>query len=129
LDTKTGAEVLALFDDLHRQGLTLVVVTHDWDVAQRAGRIVTLSDGVIVEDRAVERGEEGNPALSRSVSSNNAGSNNGSTNRAGANNRTTNAAVQANGAPGQVSQEASASMDQAPVDEAAGDEAAPEEAQ
>ena len=55
LDTKTGAEVLELFDDLNRQGITLVVVTHDWDVANRAERIVTLSDGLIVEDRLVER--------------------------------------------------------------------------
>jgi putative ABC transport system ATP-binding protein len=51
LDTKTGAEVLTLFDELHQQGLTLVVVTHDWDVAQRAQRLITLSDGRIVEDR------------------------------------------------------------------------------
>ena len=55
LDTKTGGEVLALFDDLNRQGITLVVVTHDWDVANRAERIITLSDGLIVEDRLVKR--------------------------------------------------------------------------
>lgn len=55
LDTKTGAEVLELFDDLNRQGITLVVVTHDWDVANRADRIVTLSDGLVIEDRMVER--------------------------------------------------------------------------
>jgi putative ABC transport system ATP-binding protein len=55
LDTKTGAEVLALFDELNRQGITLVVVTHDWSVANRAGRIVTLSDGLIVEDRLVQQ--------------------------------------------------------------------------
>ena len=59
LDTKTGAEVLTLFDDLNHQGITLVVVTHDWDVANRAGRIVTISDGLIVEDRIVKRGESG----------------------------------------------------------------------
>jgi putative ABC transport system ATP-binding protein len=67
LDTKTGAEVLALFDDLHRQGLTLVVVTHDWDVAHRAGRIITISDGKIVEDRIVQRGEQPLMALSHSM--------------------------------------------------------------
>lgn len=53
LDSKTGAEVLALFDELHQQGLTLVVVTHDRDVANRAERIVTISDGEIVEDRII----------------------------------------------------------------------------
>ncbi|MBI1880647.1 MAG: ABC transporter ATP-binding protein [Chloroflexi bacterium] len=52
LDTKTGAEVLDLFDELHRQGLTIIVVTHDPKVAQRAGRIVTLSDGIIISDKS-----------------------------------------------------------------------------
>lgn len=50
LDSKTGAEVLTLFDDLHQQGLTLIVVTHDMDVAQRAQRIITLKDGLIISD-------------------------------------------------------------------------------
>jgi putative ABC transport system ATP-binding protein len=51
LDSKTGQELLALFDELHQQGITLVVVTHDMGVARRAERIVTLRDGVIIEDR------------------------------------------------------------------------------
>jgi putative ABC transport system ATP-binding protein len=51
LDSKTGQEVLELFDELHRQGITLIVVTHDMGVASRARRVVTLRDGVIVEDR------------------------------------------------------------------------------
>ena len=55
LDTKTGREVLALFDELHQQGLTLIVVTHDWDVARRSQRIVTLSDGLIVGDHPSDR--------------------------------------------------------------------------
>lgn len=55
LDSKTGAEVLALFDELHQQGLTLIVVTHDMGVAQRAERIVTLKDGLIISDNAVAR--------------------------------------------------------------------------
>ncbi|MEZ4870171.1 MAG: ABC transporter ATP-binding protein [Caldilineaceae bacterium] len=50
LDSTTGAEVLNLFDDLHQQGLTVVVVTHDLSVAQRAQRIVSLRDGEIVSD-------------------------------------------------------------------------------
>lgn len=70
LDTKTGAEVLALFDELHQQGMTLIVVTHDWDVAHRAGRIITISDGEIVEDRVVQRGEEPGTAFSRSLPAN-----------------------------------------------------------
>ena len=48
---KTGQELLALFDELHTQGITLIVVTHDMGVASRADRIITLRDGEIVEDR------------------------------------------------------------------------------
>ncbi len=51
LDSKTSAEVLDLFDELHRQGLTLIVVTHDLVVAQRAERVITLSDGRVVSDK------------------------------------------------------------------------------
>ena len=68
LDSKTGQEVLALFDELNAQGITLVVVTHDRDVANRAQRIVTLSDGLIVEDRLVERGESVGNGFSHSLS-------------------------------------------------------------
>ncbi len=50
LDTKTGAGVLDLIEQLHAQGLTVIMVTHDPRVAQRAGRVVTLSDGVVVSD-------------------------------------------------------------------------------
>lgn len=50
LDSKTSEDVLQLFQALHQQGMTLVVVTHDMDVAKRAERIITLSDGVIVKD-------------------------------------------------------------------------------
>ena len=52
LDTKTSAEILNLFDELHGQGLTLVVVTHDMHVAERAQRIVTLMDGEVISDVA-----------------------------------------------------------------------------
>jgi putative ABC transport system ATP-binding protein len=50
LDSQTGAEVLDLIDQLHAQGLTVITVTHDPRVAQRAQRVITLSDGVIVSD-------------------------------------------------------------------------------
>jgi putative ABC transport system ATP-binding protein len=52
LDTKTGAEVMALFEELHAQGLTIIVVTHDPQVAQHAERVVTLSDGLILSDKS-----------------------------------------------------------------------------
>jgi len=41
---------MALFDELHRQGMTLIVVTHDMHVAGQAERIVTLKDGRIISD-------------------------------------------------------------------------------
>jgi putative ABC transport system ATP-binding protein len=51
LDTETGANLLALFGQLHQEGLSLIVVTHDPKVSERAERIISLSDGQIVDDR------------------------------------------------------------------------------
>jgi putative ABC transport system ATP-binding protein len=50
LDTHTGEEVLALFAELNAAGLTLIVVTHDLDVAGQARRRVAFRDGLIVDD-------------------------------------------------------------------------------
>lgn len=50
LDTKTGEEVMALFETLHQNGLTLIIVTHDVDVAARARRVITIRDGEILSD-------------------------------------------------------------------------------
>ena len=50
LDQRTGEEILALFQDLNRQGSTLVIVTHDEHVAEHCSRVVRLRDGVIVSD-------------------------------------------------------------------------------
>jgi putative ABC transport system ATP-binding protein len=50
LDTATGEEILALFDELHRAGNTVIVVTHESDVAARAHRILRVLDGRIVGD-------------------------------------------------------------------------------
>jgi putative ABC transport system ATP-binding protein len=50
LDTKTGEEILEIFDQLNRQGHTIILVTHDHAVAGRAHRIITLVDGQIVKD-------------------------------------------------------------------------------
>lgn len=47
LDAATGREILAVFDDLHRAGQTIVLVTHEHYVAQRAQRVVRLVDGVL----------------------------------------------------------------------------------
>jgi ABC-type lipoprotein export system ATPase subunit len=50
LDTASGAEILDLFGELNASGVTVVVVTHDPEVAARAQRIVELRDGRIVSD-------------------------------------------------------------------------------
>jgi putative ABC transport system ATP-binding protein len=47
LDSRTGAEILALFDELHAEGHTLIVVTHEDEVARRARRVIHLRDGRI----------------------------------------------------------------------------------
>jgi putative ABC transport system ATP-binding protein len=50
LDSHTGAEILGLFDALHRAGNTLVLVTHERGIAGRAGRTIELRDGLVVSD-------------------------------------------------------------------------------
>lgn len=52
LDSTTGTEIMALFDELQAAGNTLIVVTHEQDIADHANRIVRLSDGEVVEDTA-----------------------------------------------------------------------------
>ena len=51
LDSRTSHEIMALFGELHRQGRTVVLVTHEDDIAAHAHRRIRLSDGKIVEDR------------------------------------------------------------------------------
>ncbi len=51
LDSKTTEEIMTLFTDLHKQGQTLVIVTHEDEIAEYAQRVVILKDGEIVEDR------------------------------------------------------------------------------
>ena len=51
LDSKSGEEVMTVLKMLHRQGRTIVLVTHDFQIAQTAKRIVTIKDGLIVEDK------------------------------------------------------------------------------
>jgi putative ABC transport system ATP-binding protein len=54
LDSQTAIEILALFDELHRDGQTIIVVTHEPDVAQHGERIIRLKDGRVVEDHTNE---------------------------------------------------------------------------
>ena len=49
LDTKTSAEIMALFKSLNKQGRTVVIVTHDPKIAEQCDRIIEISDGRIVK--------------------------------------------------------------------------------
>ena len=51
LDSQTGIEIMALLQSLNREGITIVLVTHEHDIAAFASRIVTFRDGLVVEDR------------------------------------------------------------------------------
>jgi putative ABC transport system ATP-binding protein len=64
LDSKTGSEIMELFENLSRQGNTIIVVTHEEDVARHARRILRIRDGNIAADERVERsGAEAAPRL------------------------------------------------------------------
>ncbi len=53
LDSRSGTEALAILQQLHAQGRTIVMVTHDRDVAEHAGRIIVMEDGRIAEEVAL----------------------------------------------------------------------------
>jgi putative ABC transport system ATP-binding protein len=55
LDTKTSADIMSLFDKLHQSGRTIIMVTHDENIARRARRIIRLLDGLIVADEVPAR--------------------------------------------------------------------------
>ncbi len=62
LDTRTGEEIMALFQELHAEGRTIVIVTHEPDIARHCQRIVMFRDGKVVGDAKVD-----NPIDARAV--------------------------------------------------------------
>ncbi len=63
LDTRTSVEIMSLFQELNEGGMTLLVVTHESDIAQYASRIIRFRDGEIQSDRPVERRANAKEAL------------------------------------------------------------------
>jgi len=59
LDSKTGEEIMALFENLHRQGNTIILVTHEMDIAQHAHRVIFIRDGKIFSDEKVAKKKAG----------------------------------------------------------------------
>jgi putative ABC transport system ATP-binding protein len=47
LDSKTGEEIISLFENLHKEGKTVIIVTHESSIAEKAGRVIRLKDGMI----------------------------------------------------------------------------------
>ena len=54
LDSRTGEHVLEILHSIHKDGATIILITHNNDLAETADRIIRLSDGVVVEDRSLK---------------------------------------------------------------------------
>lgn len=54
LDSKSSSEILEIFDEIHKRGRTIIVVTHERDVAERAERIITLKDGRVFKNEKLK---------------------------------------------------------------------------
>jgi len=63
LDSKTGEEIMVLFNELHGKGNTIILVTHEEYIAANAGRIIRLKDGLVESDEIVEGRHMPNTAL------------------------------------------------------------------
>jgi len=55
LDSKTGEEIMRLFSNLHRQSNTIILVTHEMDIAQHAHRVIFIRDGKIASDEKIKK--------------------------------------------------------------------------
>jgi putative ABC transport system ATP-binding protein len=57
LDSHSTGEIMDIFDYLHREGRTVIIITHDNEIAMRASRIIRIDDGKIVEDNVREKND------------------------------------------------------------------------
>ena len=70
LDSKSGEEIMAIFQALNREGVTIVLVTHEPDIARHTDRIVTFRDGRVIKDENVENSLDANEMLKGLVEQN-----------------------------------------------------------
>ena len=63
LDTRTGEQIMAIFQELHREGKTVILVTHEPDIAQHASRIIRFKDGLVRSDEPVTSPVDAHAAL------------------------------------------------------------------
>jgi putative ABC transport system ATP-binding protein len=65
LDTRTGEEIMAIFQRLHREGKAVILVTHEWDIAMHCSRIIRFKDGKILSDERVAEPKDALEELER----------------------------------------------------------------
>ncbi|MDO8631081.1 MAG: hypothetical protein Q7R41_11375, partial [Phycisphaerales bacterium] len=54
LDSRNGEQIMKIFHELHAAGITIVLVTHEMDIAAQAERMIQMRDGRIIEDRTID---------------------------------------------------------------------------